>query len=177
MRKAANATMRCVYGKWLNATWALLITQQATNQILTGLDQLRAQPNVLVFATSNLLSAIDPAFLDRTDIKQLITTPGTSAIYEILRSTLNELLRCNAIWAPEDLQQMVIAMDDDEVTIPSVPSTPTEMLGSSLVRPQTIPRLSDVELNVYGEADGPGGKLWEIAQKCQVGFAARGGSS
>jgi len=36
------------------------------------------------------------------------------------------------------------------------------------VLPQTIPLLCDVELNVCGEADGPGGKLWEIAQKCQV---------
>jgi len=147
---------------------AILITQQATNQILTGLDQLRAQPNVLVFATSNLLSAIDPAFLDRTDIKQLITTPGTSAIYEILRSTLNELLKCEAIRTPEDPQQLVIAMDEDEVTIPSSPSIPSTVLDSSLVRPQSIPLLCDVKLNLYGEADVLGGKLWEIAQKCQV---------
>jgi len=91
-----------------------------------------------------------------------------SAIYEILRSTLNELLKCEAIRAPDDPRQLVVSMDDDEVTIPSVPSTPTEMLGMSLVLPQTIPLRCDVELNVCGEADGPGGKLWEIAQKCQV---------
>ena len=122
----------------------ILITQQATNQILTGLDQLRAQPNVLVFATSNLLSAIDPAFLDRTDIKQFITTPGTSAIYEILRSTLNELLKCEAIRAPVHPRQVVVLMDDDEVTIPSTPSTPSTVLDSSLVRSQIIPPLCDV---------------------------------
>ena len=117
---------------------------------------------VLVFATSNLLSAIDPAFLDRTDIKQLITAPGTSAIYEILRSTLNELLKCEAIRTPEDPQQIVFAIDDNQET------TTSETLDSHLVRPETIPPLAEVELDLCGEANGPGGKLWEIAQKCQV---------
>jgi len=41
---------------------------RVVNSVLTQLDALRNFPNVLTFATSNLLDAIDPAFIDRADI-------------------------------------------------------------------------------------------------------------
>lgn len=36
----------------------LLIQQQATNELLTGLDRVRRLPNVVVLCTSNLLSLL-----------------------------------------------------------------------------------------------------------------------
>lgn len=70
---------------------------RATNQLLTALDRLRALPNIIVLCTSNLLGAIDPAFLDRVDIKQLIPSPSPAAIYNIFRSCLNELIRASLV--------------------------------------------------------------------------------
>jgi len=70
---------------------------RATNQLLTALDRVREQPNVLVFCTSNLKSAIDTAFLDRVDHEVAVPPPCASAVYEILRNTINELIRCGLV--------------------------------------------------------------------------------
>lgn len=72
---------------------------RATNQLLTALDRIRNQSNVIVLCTSNLHQAIDPAFLDRVDYEVPIPPPCKSAVYEILRSTINELIRSNLISA------------------------------------------------------------------------------
>ncbi|KAK6433588.1 hypothetical protein LTR95_010231 [Oleoguttula sp. CCFEE 5521] len=45
----------------------------------------------------------DPAFLDRVDIKQYIPSPSTSAIYNIFRFCLNELIRSKLITADDDV--------------------------------------------------------------------------
>ncbi|OQO07316.1 hypothetical protein B0A48_07013 [Cryoendolithus antarcticus] len=76
---------------------------RATNQLLTALDRLRHLPNVITLCTSNMIEAIDPAFLDRVDIKQYIPSPSTSAIYNIFRSCLNELIRSKLITADDDV--------------------------------------------------------------------------
>jgi len=129
----------------------LLTLLQATNQILTGLDRLRSRSNVLVFATSNLLDAIDPAFLDRADIKQLVPPPGPGAIYEILRTTLNELVRCDAITL-SDVAMEEVVMEDS--------SSPHGEW--TLVQDKALPQLNELER--YPE----GRQLWSITRKCQV---------
>ncbi|KAF2166587.1 hypothetical protein M409DRAFT_66601 [Zasmidium cellare ATCC 36951] len=70
---------------------------RATNQLLTALDRMRSLPNVIILCTSNLIHAIDPAFLDRVDIKTCVPTPSPAAIYNIFRSCLNELVRASLI--------------------------------------------------------------------------------
>jgi ATPase family associated with various cellular activities (AAA) len=72
-------------------------TLRVVNALLTALDKLRALPNVLVLATSNLTDHIDTAFLDRADVKQYIGLPSLGARYEILRSGVNELIRCGVV--------------------------------------------------------------------------------
>lgn len=124
---------------------------KATNQVLTGLDRLRSQSNVLVFATSNLLDAIDPAFLDRADIKQFVPAPGPKAIYEILRSTFNELIRCDAISSSTSDMGGVV-MDDSNMTSGEW----------TIIQNRTLPQLKELER--YQESR----QLWSIAQKCQV---------
>ncbi|XP_055610487.1 LOW QUALITY PROTEIN: pachytene checkpoint protein 2 homolog [Uranotaenia lowii] len=64
---------------------------RVVNAVLTQLDRIRKYPNVFVFATSNLTGSIDLAFLDRADIVQYIGNPTAGAIYEIYRSTLEDL--------------------------------------------------------------------------------------
>ncbi|KAF2429912.1 pachytene checkpoint protein 2 [Tothia fuscella] len=75
---------------------------RAVNQLLTGLDRIRLQTNIVVFCTSNLLGALDTAFLSRVDKKLLIDLPTPRAAYEILRSCLNALLTCGIITADEN---------------------------------------------------------------------------
>lgn len=66
---------------------------RVVNALLTELDKLKQRQNVLVMTTSNLSESIDDAFLDRADIRQYIGLPGAEAVYRILRSCLEELMR------------------------------------------------------------------------------------
>ncbi|KAL1130699.1 hypothetical protein AAG570_011940 [Ranatra chinensis] len=66
---------------------------RVVNSVLTQLDLLKTKPNVLILTTSNITGAIDIAFVDRADIKQLIPCPSAFAIYTIHYSCLQELIR------------------------------------------------------------------------------------
>ncbi|GAA5959456.1 hypothetical protein JCM3765_002332 [Sporobolomyces pararoseus] len=70
---------------------------RVVNALLTQLDKLKYRKNCLVMTTSNLSSAIDNAFIDRADIKQYIGLPPTAAVYWILQSCLNEIMRAGLI--------------------------------------------------------------------------------
>ena len=65
---------------------------RAVNSLLTSLDRLRAFPNVLLLATTNLTGSVDAAFVDRVDLKIHIGLPILRARYEILRSCMDELI-------------------------------------------------------------------------------------
>ena len=64
---------------------------RVVNSVLTCLDQLKRRKNVLVLCTSNMLSSIDPAFVDRIDFKVYIGNPNLLARYQILYSCIIEL--------------------------------------------------------------------------------------
>jgi len=67
---------------------------RAVNAVLQEIDDLsRAYPNVFIIATSNLIGAIDPAFLDRTDLKVKIDYPEKKQRKLILQDTLEEFNR------------------------------------------------------------------------------------
>ncbi|KAF5866175.1 hypothetical protein ETB97_000709 [Aspergillus alliaceus] len=70
---------------------------RAVNALLTGLDKLKTHANVIVICTSNLVTALDQAFLDRVDIKQFIPYLSNRAIYGIYKECLEELSRCGII--------------------------------------------------------------------------------
>ena len=46
------------------------------------------------------------AFLDRVDIKQFIGNPSHEAIYQILRNSINELMRCGIIYPEVSLDKI-----------------------------------------------------------------------
>ncbi|KAF2683495.1 P-loop containing nucleoside triphosphate hydrolase protein [Lentithecium fluviatile CBS 122367] len=92
-------------------------SMRATNQLLTGLDRLREFPNVVFIATTNLLSTIDKAFLDRCCIKQEIRNPSGSVSYEVLRGAINKridqgLVRCDSWVFDEGNGHAENTMDD-----------------------------------------------------------------
>lgn len=70
---------------------------RVVNSILTQVDKLRNLPNALVIATTNLQESIDVAFLDRADLKIKVGLPSQRAIYQILKATVEELIRCELI--------------------------------------------------------------------------------
>ncbi|KAL1528524.1 hypothetical protein AB1Y20_009867 [Prymnesium parvum] len=86
---------------------------RVVNALLTQLDGLRRYQNALVLTTSNLTAAIDPAFVDRADIKQFVGQPGVRARYQILASCLIELGRagvlatCGLFLSFEDLKPVL----------------------------------------------------------------------
>lgn len=70
---------------------------RVVNAVLTQIDQLQRYKNILILATSNVTEAIDIAFADRADLKLYIGYPSKWAVYEILRSCVEELIRCNLV--------------------------------------------------------------------------------
>jgi len=52
---------------------------RVVNAVLTQLDSLKAFPNVLVLATSNITAALDAAFADRADLSLFIGLPELKA--------------------------------------------------------------------------------------------------
>jgi hypothetical protein len=60
--------------------------------LLTQLDQIKHLPNVLVLATSNVVDAIDDAFVDRADIVRYIGPPSTAGRYQILQTCVSEMI-------------------------------------------------------------------------------------
>ncbi|KAG0638875.1 P-loop containing nucleoside triphosphate hydrolase protein [Tuber brumale] len=97
---------------------------RVVNALLTGLDKLRHKHNVIVLTTSNLLEAMDTAFLDRADIKQYVNAPTASAIYIILRTCLNELIRCGLI----EEQTPIPCPEEARMNIFSQPNAPSSRL-------------------------------------------------
>ncbi|KAJ9668816.1 hypothetical protein H2201_001062 [Coniosporium apollinis] len=135
---------------------------RATNQLLTALDRLRHRPSVMVFCTSNLVTAIDQAFLDRVDIKQYVPNPPPRAIYDILRSSLNELIRCDLLVPSDDPDDGSDAASNESVNLVQAGSD-WEVLELG-----TFPSLAEVNVHMWNRPNAPARKLWEVAQKCEV---------
>ncbi|XP_785120.1 pachytene checkpoint protein 2 homolog [Strongylocentrotus purpuratus] len=70
---------------------------RVVNALLTQIDIIKRNPNVLILATSNITEAIDLAFIDRADIKQYIGPPSAHAIFIIFTSCLTELMKKGVI--------------------------------------------------------------------------------
>lgn len=64
---------------------------RVVNALLTQIDSIRRYPNVVILANSNVVDAMDNAFIDRVDIKQYIGLPPESCVYKIFQSCINEL--------------------------------------------------------------------------------------
>ncbi|GAM17191.1 hypothetical protein SAMD00019534_003660 [Acytostelium subglobosum LB1] len=66
---------------------------RVVNAFLTQLDRLKTYKNVIILTTSNLVGAVDIAFIDRVDIKQYIGLPSLQARAVIFRSCIDELIK------------------------------------------------------------------------------------
>ncbi|KAG9014973.1 hypothetical protein FRB94_007045 [Tulasnella sp. JGI-2019a] len=117
---------------------------RVVNALLTQLDKLKHRKNVLVMTTSNLVDAIDTAFIDRADIVQYVGLPPQEGIYWILQSCIVELIRAQIV-------------------------SPVE-----LVDPKTLQFANNikVELNEDDRAQRASTRLWELAGQC-IGMSGR----
>ena len=70
---------------------------RVVNAVLTHLDRLRHFPNLLILTTSNVTGKIDLAFVDRADIKFYVGNPSPLAIYSIMKSCIDELIRVDIV--------------------------------------------------------------------------------
>jgi len=65
---------------------------RATDAVLTALDyNARYHPNLFFIATSNFTTALDDAFLSRSDAAILVPLPGRDAVQQILKNALLSL--------------------------------------------------------------------------------------
>ena len=114
---------------------------RVVNALLTQLDQLRRFPNVIVLATSNLMGAIDPAFIDRADLKLYIGPPGVSARYDILSSCVSELCRARIVSAADtflSLSSLTPLLPEGGASYEMLRALPTESGARSQVARQSM---------------------------------------
>ncbi|TFK27087.1 AAA-domain-containing protein [Coprinopsis marcescibilis] len=129
---------------------------RVVNALLTQLDKLKHRKNVLVMSTSNLVDAIDTAFMDRADIVQYIDLPPKEAVYEILRSCIAEVMSKGLI-AP--------------LSLPTIPQV--QLYEMVITKPQpTTDSSSSSDPNERSKHVGL--KLLSLASKCQgLGMSGR----
>lgn len=84
---------------------------RVVNALLTQLDKLGRQKNVLIITTSNLPKAVDEAFLDRADIKMYIGLPSREAHYKILRSIIEEMYKKGLVVTETPLDDEPLFLD------------------------------------------------------------------
>ncbi|KAF7118558.1 hypothetical protein CNMCM5793_008088 [Aspergillus hiratsukae] len=120
---------------------------RAVNALLTGLDRLKQHHNVVVICTSNLVTALDQAFLDRVDIKQFVPHLSSRTIYGIYKDCLEELSRRGIIEGasfdvvqvnPEDPQTALqyVEQPAESLMLPMF----EEMLLNYQIFPNAIPK-------------------------------------
>lgn len=108
---------------------------------------------MIVLTTSNLLEAMDAAFLDRADIKQYVNAPTAGAVYVILRTCLNELIRCGLI--------------EDQVF-----HNLFHFFSWLKCKKRAIPCPEEARMNIFSQPNAPSSKLWRCANEC-TSFSGR----
>ncbi|KAK9246300.1 P-loop containing nucleoside triphosphate hydrolase protein [Lipomyces tetrasporus] len=132
---------------------------RVVNALLTELDKLRSAKNVLILTTSNLIDAMDPAFIDRVDVKQYVGLPSTAAIYEILRSCVLELVRCGLVRLDHDMSSLngstefEIGVGDDDMDTMYNSSRSSSRTSSS------APSLVDLDCDVSQSVHNSGPRV------------------
>lgn len=85
-------------------------SMRAVNALLTSLDRCAAaHANVVMLATTNLVGAMDAAFLDRADLTLHVGLPNLHARYEILRNCLQVLVRVGVIAVTDETKLLLSA--------------------------------------------------------------------
>ncbi|TVY24089.1 Pachytene checkpoint protein 2-like protein [Lachnellula hyalina] len=65
---------------------------RATNSLLTGLDRAKGLANVIFLCTSNMVSSLDTAFLDRCGLRIAVNPPSSASQYAILCGRIQKLI-------------------------------------------------------------------------------------
>ncbi|MCJ1376729.1 hypothetical protein MMC20_007974 [Loxospora ochrophaea] len=166
---------------------------RAVNSLLAALDRLRSRPNIVVLCTSNLVEAMDVAFLDRVDIKQLVPQPCAEARYEIYRMCYLDLAKARIIapissldgtvskptplhnrnTPPETAVASITSPSDGASLLPSPreQGTPQETSAVrlenhwSIIDSHILPSYDLMQLHFWLELASPARKLWDIAER------------
>ncbi|KAL8735278.1 MAG: hypothetical protein Q9181_002870 [Wetmoreana brouardii] len=113
---------------------------------------------------------MDPAFLDRIDIKQYIPTPSTRIRYEIFRQCLLDLLDCKIITSTQGnsrLQEDVLGPTEESSLVDGYVHVQSEGQDSD-----TFPPFDAMQLNFRVREDSAPHKLWRVAEK-SAGLSGR----
>ncbi|MCJ1469013.1 hypothetical protein MMC07_007645 [Pseudocyphellaria aurata] len=132
---------------------------RAVNALLTALDRLRKYPNLVILSTSNLIKAMDTAFLDRVDLKLHVPQPSTQARYEIFRTCYLELARHGIIARVQPQNSMPSRMLEFR------PHSPELENGAQTLDDRSLPDYNSVYLNHWDDESSIAWILWKIAER------------
>jgi hypothetical protein len=112
---------------------------RATNAFLTGLDRTKRYPNIVFLCTSNLLSSLDAAFLDRCGLKVEVDLPSLASQYAILRGRIHRLISRGIILS----EAVLPSYRDAEIERNVDPELPGSKIMHILKLINSIPAISD----------------------------------
>ncbi|MCJ1227528.1 hypothetical protein MMC12_004184 [Toensbergia leucococca] len=144
---------------------------RAVNALLIALDRLRHRPNVVILCTTNLIKAMDHAFLDRVDVKQFIPNPCAKARYEIYRTSYLELAQCGIIAQVHHYETNNARISNDGTDSESPDTVIFERHHQNLDE-KLLPAYDLMQLHFGCELDSNPRKLWEVAKK-SINFSGR----
>ncbi|KAL8731523.1 MAG: hypothetical protein Q9166_003369 [cf. Caloplaca sp. 2 TL-2023] len=135
-------------------------SMRAVNALLVALDRLNRHSNVIVLCTSNLVQTMDPAVLDRIDVKQYIPEPGVRIRYEIFRKCYLHLLESGVIAPLKD-------NSDAEEDLLDSPTGYVLLNGeqSATQSIEAFPVYEIMQVQYRKKEKSTPYKLWKIAEK------------
>ena len=135
---------------------------RVVNALLTQIDKLRLNENVLILTTSNITEAIDTAFIDRADVKQYIGNPNHAARYVILAGALDELMRVGLISPPCRVPSFAESAAAGELYLMY-----RYILSESCSQFDSLPLTSMTISAAAAFGDNGTSNLWNVADACE----------
>lgn len=140
---------------------------RATNALLTGLDSLARAHGVAVIATTNLTTALDPAFVDRADVVLRLGAPSATARRAVLAASLGELLRAGLVSPPAPHETAAV-----DAALNAAAAASAGLSGRQLRR-LPLAALADAGVGGAGVASAPGAVYLAALRRALDGEVAR----
>jgi len=138
---------------------------RATNALLTGLDRVKSNPNVIFLCSSNMPSSLDAAFLDRCGLKLAVKAPSFASQYAILRGRIQKLIDRGVVLSE-------IAMPSHGVALIESNSGNLELPGSRLLR--IVDLINSVNAQVPSGSGISGRSLTQLPEQAPLLYLRQG---
>jgi hypothetical protein len=143
--------------------------------MLRGLDKIRRHSNIVFICTSNFISNIDSAFVDRCFLEEFIDVPAVDCVYDILRSELNGLIQQEVVCSNTMIYEGYAVQPDSSPAmytqtrlIPSLSWASIHWAGAGRTAASELHRIAELAKGLSGR------KLGDLVSQAQYKYTTEG---